>query len=494
MKYLCEKVLYDANFYPDRYYAPIAIRLRDLNTHFDNRGEQSQAIASLDSVIFKHLFHLFNLDVQFHEDLLGKDNSERRLSIIQKIVVRFLEELKVLLILDGFDEVPSTHSKKVILSEIRTLAQQLQSSTLVITSRTGEFPYSIENCKEHELCPLHDKQIVQFCEKWLDDKTQTRDLVTAIKSSPFADTAIKPLTLAHLCAIYERIGRIPDKPKTVYRKIINLLLEEWDEQRSVRRMSKYASFESDRKSEFLSNLAYELTTRFHEIVFTKDQLVSVYNNVYYNFDLPKSEAQTVVEELETHTGLFLQSGFETFEFVHKSLQEFLAAEYIVKLPHIPKDVNLVRGIPNELAIAVSISSNPSVYLTELVLSMFYTYHFEPEFYATFIYRLLQEKPDFPGFDEITLVLFSLYSLYLRGGHAFGVTAKPTTFDESLLQQFEGFIRSLTKRYPGNALHLHYRLYKTLHEEDELIILQKKKSMTSERLPEFIYVRSTFGQN
>ncbi len=41
-----------------------------------------------------------------------------------------------------------------------------------------------------------------------------------IKKSPFADTAIRPLTIAHLCAIFERAGRIPDKPKTFYRKIV----------------------------------------------------------------------------------------------------------------------------------------------------------------------------------------------------------------------------------------------------------------------------------
>ena len=44
---------------------------------------------------------------------------------------------------------------------------------------------------------------------------------------------------------------------------------------------------------------------------------------------------SVIAELESHTGLFIQSGFDQFEFAHKSLQEFLTAEYLVKLPSIP---------------------------------------------------------------------------------------------------------------------------------------------------------------
>lgn len=491
MKYLCEKVLRDPDFYPNQFYMPIAIRLRDLNEGTGHRGRLPEGVASLDSIIIKHIFRLFNLDIQFAEELLRKEESANRLHIIERIVVRFLEELRVLLIIDGFDEVASTRSKNIVISEIRKLAHQLQKSTMVVTSRTGEFPYSVENCKEYELCPLDDQRIFQFCNKWLGDQDQARTLVTAIQTSPFADATIKPLTLAHLCAIYERIGKIPDKPKTVYRKIISLLLEEWDEQRSVNRTSKYASFESDRKSDFLSNLAYELTTRYGGTVFSKDQLRKAYQAIHLNFDLPKSEAQEVVDELETHTGLFIQSGFETFEFVHKSLQEFLTAEYIVKLPRIPNETKIITALPNELAIAVTVSSNASTYLIELVLNTFYNFHLDANFYEVFINRLLQEKPDFPTTDEIVLVLLSLYSLYLRGEYNSGLAGTRTDIDEILLRDFENLIRTVMRRNPGNALRLHYRLQKSSQNGDDIFVLRKIDSTTSERLPEYLYVRSTF---
>ncbi|MEZ4676746.1 MAG: hypothetical protein R2932_21225 [Caldilineaceae bacterium] len=177
-----------------------------------------------------------------------------------------------------------------------------------------------------------------------------------IADSPFSDTTIRPLTLAHLCAIYERIGKIPDRPKTVYRKIIDLLLDEWDEQRSVRRISRYANFESDRKFEFLCNLAYELTTTFSKTLFSDKDLLQIYRQIYDNYDLLVNEAQKVVDELESHNGLFVQTGYNLYEFAHKSLQEFLTAEYIVKLPIIPEQSRTLVKLPNELAIAVTISS------------------------------------------------------------------------------------------------------------------------------------------
>ena len=70
-----------------------------------------------------------------------------------------------------------------------------------------------------------------------------------------------PLTLAHLCAVFERSGSIPRKPRTLYRKAVRLALEDWDEQRSVKRWSGYADFEVDRKEDFLKAIAYELSTK-----------------------------------------------------------------------------------------------------------------------------------------------------------------------------------------------------------------------------------------
>src|SRR5690606_8701661 len=100
-----------------------------------------------------------------------------------------------------------------------------------------------------------DAQIKVFIEKWLINKESVDKVYNEILLSPFKDTLSKPLTLAHLCAIYERYGRIPEKPKTLYKKIVTLLIEDWDNQRSIQRKSKYSNFDTDRKFDFLCNLS-----------------------------------------------------------------------------------------------------------------------------------------------------------------------------------------------------------------------------------------------
>src|SRR5207244_1546952 len=129
-----------------------------------------------------------------------------------RIIIDAIDSLNILLIFDGFDEITSVKVRERVLSDIRTLAQQLESSRFILTSRTGEFNYHIDNVKQFEISPLSTDQLSAFANQWLGVK-EGQLLVAQIYQSPFADTALRPLNLAHLCAIYERIGKVPEKPK-----------------------------------------------------------------------------------------------------------------------------------------------------------------------------------------------------------------------------------------------------------------------------------------
>ena len=69
----------------------------------------------------------------------------------------------------------------------------------------------------------------------------------------------------------------------------------------------------DRKFEFLCQLAYALTTSLQKTVFSNGELLGIYARIFQDYDLDKSEARQVVSELESHTGLLLQSGYEEYD-------------------------------------------------------------------------------------------------------------------------------------------------------------------------------------
>jgi hypothetical protein len=72
-------------------------------------------------------------------------------------------------------------------------------------------------------------------------------------------------------------------------------LREWDAERGVKRHSKYAKFfDSDRKEDFLSEIAYLMTYRIKAKRFSSSDLIQCYDEAYESFLLPKEQADIVV--------------------------------------------------------------------------------------------------------------------------------------------------------------------------------------------------------
>ncbi len=488
MKYICHRLLHDECFMRDVQTFPLVVRLRDLN---QSLGKTSNDVLS-SGVIFPALAKQLGLVFKTHRGTASEDVRDENAGLAESAVLLFLEELRPTIVLDGFDEIATRERRDFALQEVRALMRQLGGARIVMTSRTGEFPYQIENAACYELCSLSTEQVEEFAYKWLADDASAAKFVREVRHSPFADTTIKPLTLAHLCAIFERLGRIPEKPKTVYRKVVSLLIEEWDEQRSVLRTSRYSGFSSDRKFDFLCRLAFELTVFSKGTVFKSDALEIVYKRLCQDFDLRQSESRKVLAELEGHTGLFVQAGYRSYEFAHRSLQEYLSAEYIKGLPSLLSDFAVIAQLPNELAIATAISTNPSSYLVELVMTRLCDAELSLPFYTTFLSRLIQEKPEFNSNDDVIVSLLVLYANYLNRASRAGKQLSLFIFDE-LSGQFEALMAAVAKRNRRNIIDSYYAIRETVQTVDgsALKVLHKINDLEKFVLPPQLFAREQF---
>lgn len=365
---------------------PLLIRLRDL-------GSNS---------LVEELTNLLGISIQFTNDA-SKDFKEKT---FLRAIGQYLRNIKAILLIDGLDEVPF-YERESIIKDLRNLILHSKGYQVITTSRSADFVYSVENASVFAVEPLSDEQILSFATKWLG-LDRGKDLLKKIRNTPYGGTEVVPLTLAHLCAIYERSGSIPEKPRTVYRKVVRLLLEEWDEQRSIKRNSKYANFDIDRKEDFLEAIAFHLTVSSNKSSFMHWELENAYNRTYKQFALPKDASREVAREIESHTGLFIEAGVEYYEFAHKSIQEYLCAEHILKLPKIPAELSTV--LPNEMALAVGLSSNSNDYFGEVVISSIKRSKGNLEnFTFPFIRRILLERADFYPSSLLGELVIALYS-------------------------------------------------------------------------------------
>lgn len=360
---------------------PILIKLRTLT----NDTEHSPLITEMCRLLALQAEFIGDDDAKLEEGFLQ--------DIKQRVLTRYIDDLNVAILLDGFDELASETLRASVEKDIGYLINHLKISKILITSRSIDFRYKFAELPKYEIAPLKREQIATFAERWLQSKDKATDFLTKVFSSPFSDTTIRPLTVAHLCAIYERIQDIPEKPKSVYRRVVQLLLEDWDSQRQIKRPSVYANFDNDRKFEVLAHLAYYLTAELRQLRFSHESLKKAYIDIHRDHGLPEAQGIQIIGELESHSGLILESGHGHFEFAHKSIQEYLAADYIVRLPLLSLIEDKVALLSNELAIATALSSRPASFLVELFLKIVDLERQSAGWLATYLTRLAQEKPD-----------------------------------------------------------------------------------------------------
>lgn len=397
IKHICQDIIQNSHS-SIKASIPILVNFRDIT----DKNKPS---------IFQEILNIFSVKLVFN---LNENEYQKELDIRKNVLIRFLNDLDCILLLDGFDEISTYQKREEILKEIRFLSENLniEKCKFILTSRTGEFRYSLLNTSQFQLAPFNDEQIFEFIKKWLNDEIASTDLLNKIKKSPFYDTTVRPLIIAYLCAIYEKYKRIPDQPKNVYELVVNLLLNEWNEQWSIKRDTSFSQFDNPRKLEFLSQLAYILTTEYQSTKFGKATLIKIYELMCPNFNLPLNQSNEVIHELESHTGLLVQCGYDRFEFPHKSIQEFLAAKYLNSVP-LSTQENILQYIPNELAVSTSISINPTIYLYSIVFEVLRNKSIHLDFFVAFINRLIVERPHFTLSPLLALSIIFTIKEYLK---------------------------------------------------------------------------------
>ncbi|GAB4007090.1 hypothetical protein GCM10028808_10290 [Spirosoma migulaei] len=395
---------------------PIVIRFRELNytnVHKDEIYGMYEIISEMLGINFEfykinnRYITLKQVRIKEKEQIEEQETLFKALRIyredVASVICEFIDKCNMLIIFDGFDEIPDIKIKNQIEKDLFILSRSLTKSRFIVTSRNGELNINLYNTRTYEISPLTESQILFLAEKWLKKEELVREFVQKIKSSPFYDTAIRPLTLAHLCSIYEVKGYIPAKPRYVYDYIITLLIEKWDIQRAIQRRTDYEELYIERMKEFLAHISFELSYSFRKALFFTSDLIDCYKRVCTRYNLPDDQAEKVAEQIESHNGLLIKVGSMSYQFAHKSLQEYLTAKYIHSLPTYPPS-NIIETLPNEMAIVISLSSETTKYLTKLGN---YLFDFSLQYWLTFTARLSIEKPDFSERPDSLIFFYNM---------------------------------------------------------------------------------------
>jgi hypothetical protein len=223
-------------------------------------------------------------------------------------------------ILDGLDEMANSEHRGKVIEWCATAAER--KLPFLISSRPITLPCYIPGILRVEILPFSRTNVEAFIHAlpWAS-QSEAQLLVEAIQSDRDLEEMSKTpllLTLLVIVARFRGVESIPKRKENVYRKIVNLMLFEWDERKKIER--QYAIPDQDLRLRILRKVAFA----FHkngQRSFTITEFIEKTTNA--GPDIALHIADHFFHEL-LRDCLLSPTGGEKYTFFHFSIQEYLA--------------------------------------------------------------------------------------------------------------------------------------------------------------------------
>ena len=289
-------------------------------------------------------------------------------------------DAKIDIYLDGVDEILPERRGEFLLALTRWIAS-LPSAKWIIASRPGTSSLPTEGFQIAYLLPLSDAQIgelagnFQIPENLVEKLTEDHEFGTLTKIPLFAEL---------MCSVFASYGDLPVKRTSVFGKYVRLLMSDWDRSRSVVR----SDVSSDHLLSFLERLALKLLVdQTFEV--SRDQLKTAGDIAsFYKFD----DLDLVLADPRI-TSFFAEVGHDRFGFVHRSIQEYLAASAIIRLPNMVEIISKLTAPIEVLEWILELSSEPKTLLLGLIQNG----------HVNIVMELLDHSPTSHGFLKNDLI-------------------------------------------------------------------------------------------
>lgn len=317
------KAQVDGDRLPDEPWFPVYIRCRDLE------NSSGQSIIEIMEGIVRHA------------ELKRYENG------FKKLLDEELQQGKLLLLVDGLDEISEEKRRDAFVEQLRRFAATYPLARLVITSREAGFRAvagSIASyCQRYIIAEMNDEQIRALSDKWHEiimgeaeaAEESEKTCTTILREERIRALAKNPLLLTTLLFVKRWRGYLPSKKCDLYNAMINLLLVTWNAE-------GHAKMDIDETEPQLAYIAYKMTVRGVQTA-TKSELRSWISEARQQ--LPEILGYTQVsptefiKQVEERSSLLILKGKEEnekglpedcYEFSHLSFQEYLTAKAVVE--------------------------------------------------------------------------------------------------------------------------------------------------------------------
>lgn len=259
----------------------------------------------------------------------------------------WFESGKVLLLIDGLDEIHDNADRTVFVENLRSFLDQYPSTKVVVTSREAGFdlvaPYLASRCERWRVAPLNEGAIRQLCSHWhklmvgesLEAVAEAEELSGLLTSNlALKRLAENPLLLTMLLVVKHGAGRLPPDKVSLYNRGVEVLLDTWN-------IRGHDALNVKEAIPQLAYVAFELMVAGKQTA-TEQELLNLLEKARQNVPqisrYAKDTPYDFLKRVELRSSLLLEAGHLVensktvpfYQFRHLTFQEYLSALAIVE--------------------------------------------------------------------------------------------------------------------------------------------------------------------
>lgn len=270
-----------------------------------------------------------------------------RSNILEQQVETLLSNGKVLILLDGLDELQEKDRDEV-QKQIRKLSEEYDKNQIIITCRVAAQQYGFEEFTNIEIADFNSSQIEAFAQKWFASVAKNSNSKTGkalaeqfilklqlSENRQICELAKTPLLLHLACSVFRSKSDFPVKHSDIYRQALEILLVRWDETKGIKQERIHNQLSLPQKLKLLSQIA-NITFEQGHYYFPQSNVQQYIVN--YLRSLPNAQtdpeelqlsSEAVLKSISVQHGLLVEQARGIYSFSHLTFQEYLTARNIV---------------------------------------------------------------------------------------------------------------------------------------------------------------------
>lgn len=242
-------------------------------------------------------------------------------------IEKLLSSGRIMLILDGFDEVKNENRKKLLQDIINT---NQKYKTQIITSSRPETEICLtQGITNYNVCHLTEEDVRMMVKKMVNPETYPHLMNALDINTQLLNTITTPILVILFCICERHLDSLPKDAREFYNRIFNILYEGHDKTKNFYDRYKNTKLEINEARDifccFCFISIFQNKFNFNEVEMEGIAIKALKNNkVTSNQRMAKGFCDDIINI----TGLIRKDGYLNNTFIHKTIQEFHAAEFI----------------------------------------------------------------------------------------------------------------------------------------------------------------------